>query len=365
MFSALGNLITTPFAWLFRWLYDLTGSYGLAIIGFTLVIKLVLLPFQMKTKRSSVRMGRLAGKQKELEKKYANNKQKYQEELSKLYLEEGINPMGSCLWSFIPLFILIPLYSIIRKPLTSMMLLGEEAVDSVRTAAEALGYVAGEATAYEEVALARFVTDRWTDFEGKFEGLIPVNFDFLGGLDLSVVPGSLMEGFEVSWPVVGVLLIPVVSALLSWFSTKVIMASNGQKSSDMQSQMKMMNLMMPLMSLWIGFTLPAALGVYWIASTVFSMIQEKLLGRFYLKKIEDEEEERESQREAQRQARMEEARKRAQAQREEELRNPGRHKPKPESKPKEKKVSTNEAGRVGDRPYARGRSYVENRYEQE
>ena len=85
MFSALGNIITVPFAALMRWLYALTGSYGISIILFGLVVKLVVLPFQMKSKRSMVRMGRLSNKQQELQKQYANNQRKYQEELQKLY----------------------------------------------------------------------------------------------------------------------------------------------------------------------------------------------------------------------------------------------------------------------------------------
>ena len=112
----MGNLISLPFAALLRWIYGLTGSYGLSIILFAVVVKLVILPFQMKSKRNMVRMGRLSGKQAELQKQYANNQQKYQEELAKLYQEEGVNPMGGCLWSLLPLFIIFPLYSIIYAP---------------------------------------------------------------------------------------------------------------------------------------------------------------------------------------------------------------------------------------------------------
>ena len=104
----MGNLISLPFAALLRWMYSFTGSYGWSIILFALIIKVVLLPFQMKSKRNMVRMGRLSGRQQELQKQYANNQQKYQEELSKLYQEAGVNPMGGCLWSLLPLFIIYP-----------------------------------------------------------------------------------------------------------------------------------------------------------------------------------------------------------------------------------------------------------------
>ncbi len=83
----MGRLITLPFAALLRLIYSLSGSYGLSIIFFSLVVTLIMMPFQMKSKRSMVRMGKLSNRQMELQKQYANNQQKYQEELAKLYQE--------------------------------------------------------------------------------------------------------------------------------------------------------------------------------------------------------------------------------------------------------------------------------------
>ena len=146
---------------------------------------------------------------------------------------------------------------------------------------------------------------------------------------------------------------------MNYVQTIVITRSNGQ-SREQQASMKMMNLMMPLMSIWFCFIMPAALGVYWIANSVWGMIRESVLGKFYTKKINAEEEEREAKREAARKLRMEEAKKRAAEQRENESKKP---KKLPQKAP-EKKVSTHEAGRVGERPYARGRSYQADRYEE-
>ena len=97
MFSTLGYIICIPFAWLVRLLYNLTGSYGMAIILFTVVLKLILLPFQLKSKKSMMRMNRMNGKIQEIQKKYANNQVKMQEEMQKLYQEEGVSPMSGCL----------------------------------------------------------------------------------------------------------------------------------------------------------------------------------------------------------------------------------------------------------------------------
>ena len=126
MFSSIGYVICIPFAWLVRVFYELTGSYGVAIILFTLVLKLILLPLQMKSKKSMMRMNRMSGRMQEIQKKYANNQAKMSEEMQKLYAEEGVSPMSGCLWSFLPLPILIALYSIIRQPITHFMMLSEE-----------------------------------------------------------------------------------------------------------------------------------------------------------------------------------------------------------------------------------------------
>ncbi len=353
----MGNLIVTPFAAVFRWLYQVSGSYGIAVILFGIIVKLVLLPFSIKSKKSMVRMGRLSSKQQELQKKYEKNQQKYNEELQKLYMDEGINPMGGCLWSFLPLFILLPLYSIIRKPITSMMLLGEDVLESLLTAAQSLGYQPDARAVNPEIGLARFISDNWSSFEGTQPGLIQVDYNFLG-LDLSEMPQAIFSNFQMDWQTIGLFLIPVISALLSFLMNKITLMSNGQQAAAGQNMM--MNIMLPLTSLWIGFTLPAALGIYWIINSITAMVQEFLLGKFYMKKLNAEEDAREAAREADRQRRMEEARRRAQEMREEEARHP---KPKKVEKPKSSRPPTNEAGRVGDRPYARGRSYVPDRYE--
>ena len=350
------NLITAPFAWIMRMLYTLTGSYGWALILFALVIKLIMLPFQLKSKRSMVRMGRLSGKQAELQKKYANNQKKYQEELQKLYTEEGINPMGGCLWSFIPLIILIPLYPIVREPITMLMRVSTENYDKIRTLAESLGYAGSGNAAYEQISVAQFVTQHWADFQGKFDGLMKIDFTFLN-LDLTVGPWDMVQNFEWSWACIGVILIPILSGALSFLLSKVTSSSNGQQTA--QPGTKGLLIFMPLFSVYSGFMLPTSLNIYWIINSIFSIVQEATLGRYYNKKIQREEDERAAKREAARQLRMEEAKRQALEQKE----HPKPQKKAPEKKAEKKQNPTNEAGRVGDRPYARGRSYVASRYD--
>ena len=131
MFAQLGYYICVPFAWLTRVFYSLTGSYGLALILFTLVVKLVILPFQMKSKKSMLRMNRMQGKVKDIQTRFANNKERQQQEMADLYAKEGFNPMSGCLWSFLPFPILIALYAIIRQPLRYLMGLSVETISSI------------------------------------------------------------------------------------------------------------------------------------------------------------------------------------------------------------------------------------------
>lgn len=376
MFSTIGYYICVPFAALMRLFYNLTGSYGVAIILFTLVIKLILLPFQMKSKKSMVRMSRMSGKIEEIRKKYANNQAKMNEEMQRFYMEEGISPMSGCLWSFIPFPILLALYYIIREPIVYFMNFGgREAGLAVVEAAKELIQGAGiELTtnaAYEQIEIANIINSQFPDFIAQHEGWVNVNYHFLN-LDLTAQPssafGQLSSG--VSWTLIGLILIPIISGALSFLLSKVTMSQNKMEGSAAATSKTMMWLM-PLMSIYIAFIMPAALGVYWIAQSAFSIIQEAVLGKFYTNKLQSEEEARYQAREADRKRRMEEAKVRQEQQRQQTAQKQSlkdKRKAAQEAKAAKAKkaaTSTTEAGRVGDRPYARGRSYREDRYDSE
>ena len=309
--STIGYYICVPFAWVLRTFYELTGSYGWALVLFTIVVKLITLPFQMKSKKSMMRMNLFQPKVKEIQTKYANNPTRMNEEMQLLYTQEGVNPMSGCLWSFLPFPILIALYSIIRQPLSRFMMLSKDVVTEITTLATTLGYNAELVRkGYEEIGLAKFISDNFADFSGKFDGLLNVNYNFLG-LDLTVMPGDVWKDFFTGgWPVIGVVLIPFISGALSFLQSKASMAGNvaaeGNDAAARSSRMMMW--MMPLMSLWIGFTLPAALGVYWIVNSPLYAIQEKVLTKYYKSHMEDELSEKEKQKRDDRLRRMEAAR---------------------------------------------------------
>ena len=365
--------ICYPFAALLRLFYNLTGSYGISLILFTLVVKLVMLPFQMKSKKSMIRMNRMSGQMQEIQKKYANNPQKQQEELQKFYAEQGVNPMGGCLWSFLPLPIMIALYNIIREPIVYFMNFGSKAAgqDVLAKALDAIS-AAGIAlsennAAFQQIEVMNIINQKIPAFAAETQGWFTVDYNFIG-INLETIPTAAFEMLKsgINWGVIGLILIPIVSAALSFFQSKVAMM--GQKNSNPSTNSMMY--MMPLMSLWIGFTLPAALGVYWIANSVFSIIQEFLLGKFYNSKLEAEEDERQRKLEEDRRKRQEEGRKKQEKiaqQTEKKLTLKEKQQAAQEAKEAKaarKKTATTEAGRVGDRPYARGRAYVADRYDE-
>lgn len=363
MFAKLGYYICVPFAFLTRLFYSWTGSYGVALILFTLVVKLVLLPFQLKSKKSMLRMNRMQGKLNDIKTRYANNQQKQQEAMAELYAKEGINLTSGCLWSMIPFPILIALYYIIRVPLRYFMSLSESVIAEITTLAGTLGFTAAEGSqAYEQIYLAKFIHEHWADFAGKFDGLIDLNYNFLH-IDLAAQPSSLFSQFPGGgWPVWGALLLPIISAGIQFAMSFITMRTNG---SAPNGSTKTMMYMMPLMTLWMGYILPSALCIYWIANSAFSLIQEVTLNKYFNKILDREETEKEK---AAREKRYAKYQRQKELMAQQQLANGGKKpqnqqgKKKPSSD-KKKSAGSNENGRVGQRPYARGRAYDKSHYD--
>ena len=383
------QIILSPFVWLLTVFYNLFGSYGLALIFFAIVVKLILFPFSLKGKRSMIQMNMLSDKMQKLQKQYGKDKERYNLELQKLYEKEKVNPMSGCLWSFVPLLILLPLYAIIRQPLKYMM--GVNSQDLLNAVANAvqwnsaaldMGWIKEAAdsfanTGYNQLYLASLITPENLASVQAAVGeagskIFSINFDFLGLIDLSQTPQlkfwTISGGF-------GLFLLPVISAASGFVFSLISMKTNSvnQKSAQAANNAtaKSMLIVSPLMSLWIGFAMPAALCVYWIANNLLSMLQEFLCGKLLKKdyekaaaqQAERERQEKEEEKERRRLAAEERARRL-----EEEKQNKGRKK-KAEKKPaeEEEKIpgAVKEASRVGMRQYARGRAYDPYRYSAE
>jgi len=351
------DFIITPFSWLLNIFYDFTQNYGLAIILFALVVKIVLFPVSLKGKKGMIQMSMLSGKLDQLKKQYGKDQARYNQEVQKLYEREKVNPMGGCLWTMLPLFVLIPLYAIIREPLKFLMDLSPEQITAV---SEMLG---GEfaKNGYEQLQMAAMIKDGMT-IEGA--QLFAINFNFLG-IDLAAMPTWKIWTGITNWSaVIGPFLLVIVSTLLSVVMGKVSNKTNNMSASQQNnSTNKTMMLMMPLMSLWIGFVMPAAMCIYWIANSVFSMLQEILAAKLLKKDYEkariaaEEREKREKEEEKQRkeQARLERERRAAE---EKANRKKGIKK---DAEPEQEGVNKDDS-REGLRAHARGRAYIPNRF---
>ena len=384
--------ITKIFAWPLKEFYILTKNYGIAIILFAVLVNLILLPFMAKSKKSMMRTTRLQPKMKELEKKYNGNPQQYQQAVSKLYHDEKINPMSGCLWSLLPFPILIALYSVIRQPLSKMMELSADAVASLTEwVTNNAGFVPSAKSGYVEIEIMNSIHENWDavtaalgDFSGK---LMDLDYSFLG-MNLGQQPSIKFWAFDWSnkaaWlPALGLFLIPIISAFLSWLSMKISTMTTPQVDKQQSQMNKSMALVMPLVSLWICFTMPAALGVYWILTSVCGIIRDVILTKIYTKQLDLADLNR-----AEREKELEIERKREETERlkaaGETTKNPNTSKKKIQANQKqqdderkaalerEERAAKRErlgirdaeqpASQVGNRRYARGRAYAPERF---
>ena len=303
----LSDLITVPFGWLLGQLYHLTSNYGVAMILFALAVNLVLTPINAKSKKSMMKMSRMQPKIQEIQRKYANDQQKQNEAMQQLQREEGASMgMGGCLWSFVPLFILFPLFTVIREPIT--YILGESAdvtaqiIEVIKNASPALFEASRAGGYYDQVIAASAIADHAAVLQAAIPGisadtLAGINFNFIG-INLGLIPSWQFWAWDAfNWANIGAFLIPVISAASQVVQMKMTQKSNdsvitdekGVQDKEMAANSQtaqtnqMMVWMMPLMSLWIGFTVSAGLSLYWFIGGVFRMISDPIMTAHYRK----------------------------------------------------------------------------------
>ena len=299
----ISDIIQVPFGYLMELLYRVTGNYGFALVLFSILVQMVLLPITAKSKRSMMGMSRLTPRVQEIQRRYSNDQAKQNELIQKLYQEEGVSMGAGCLWSFIPLLILLPLYTVVRQPITYMLHesveVAEQIVAIIKNANPEL--FTGNAY-YHEMVAARYIPE----FADAIKSAIPaisqrtlegINFGFLG-VDLGSVPqwkifSSVVWAWD--WAHIGAVVIALLSAgnqvvtmlIAQKMNDSVITNKDGiqDKEAAQNSQAaqtnKVMMYTMPLMMLWIGFTVPCALSLYWLVSGVVRTIQDMILTKKY------------------------------------------------------------------------------------
>ena len=304
------EFIRIPFGYLLEYLYKFTTNYGLSLIIFSLIVKLILLPFGAKSKKSMMKMSRLQPQLKQLEIACGDDKQKLQQEQMALYKEEGVSMFGGCLWSFLPLLFLLPLYTVIREPLKYLLHFDESVINQIKEAVAAAQNTPADKLNYYWQYVA--ASDMGTYGKGIVENAasLSLNFSFLG-IDLGQVPSWKIWKAQ-NWNDVGGFLLPVFSGALNYLSmfvsqkmnNTVVRDENGEKTETAAGTAqtgKIMNFLMPLMSVWFGFMWPLGLSIYWTAQSAFGIVQDYFLTKHY-RKVYDAEDEVKRQKAAQRAA---------------------------------------------------------------
>ena len=307
------DIIQVPFGWLIAQLYQLTTNYGVALILFTIIVKLVMLPATAKSKKSSMKMSRLTPRLNALKEKYANDEQKQAQAMQALYKEEGVSMGGGCLWSLLPLLIIFPLYTIIREPITYILM------ESAETAGQIVAVIkekmpdliSDKNSIYQQMLAAPYINDVQEALKAAIPNLSEttlqgIDFTFLG-INLGLIPDyNVFAWKSFDWSTIGAFLLPVASAgsqVLSMMLSRRandslvtdergIQDKDAAKASQANQTGKYMMWMMPLMSLFIGFSMPCALSLYWLVQGLVSTVIDLYLTRKYRKIYDAEDAER-------------------------------------------------------------------------
>ncbi|MBO5275461.1 MAG: membrane protein insertase YidC [Clostridia bacterium] len=281
MFENIFDILNVPLGFIIRVSYALTNNYAIALLLFAIVIKVLLFPLGWKQQKNMVKQASLRPKEQAIRSKYAGRddnvtKQKMQEEIMALYQKENFNPMGGCLPMLIQMPILFSLYHVVTNPLKYLCLQSAEVITNITTRAGEIVQLA-EKQVLSQIQVVEIMKQNFASF-GDINGMtiasaaeLP-NFNVFGtGFDLSQVPNLSEPGW--------LLLVPVLTFVFSYGSMILNRKLMYQPQQDAQSNasMKIMDFTMPLMSVWISFSVPAVLGVYWIFQNILGVVQQFIL----------------------------------------------------------------------------------------
>ena len=292
MFQFFANI----FGYLLNFIYQFVNNYGLAMIFFTLVIKIVMLPFSIKQQKTMKKNVKLQEKIKVLQFKYKNDQEKLNQEMMNLYKEEKINPFSGCLSSIIQFILLISIFYMVRCPLTYMKKVDSNALNNNIEQLKQAEKITG--AAYPEIDIIREI-DYLKEQNPENQELqqYEINMNFLG-LDLSKIPQQNLGDWTVY-------IIPVLYILSTFVSMKLVtmMQSTNNTNKNKEEEVKkeekeeeeidpmaqtnkMMSWMMPIMSVSISLVAPLGLALYWLVNNL-AMIAERLVLNVLLKEKEE------------------------------------------------------------------------------
>lgn len=280
IFGFLGNLL----GWILWGAFYILKDFGLAIIVFTIIVKVCVFPFSIKQQKSMAGTAKLQKKQKEIQEKYANNKQKANEEIQKLYEKEGVKPMGGCLTTLIPMLILFGIFYAVGWPLTNTLHINSDAVNNALSYVNTIpGYSAVTGMYnYQEINLLKIFPHiaNTEAIQGIFStaDITKINELVNGfntfGIDLLAVP----RDFGLLSPYI---LFPILCFVSNVGSQIVMQKINKNQMGQQQGCMKIMLFALPLFSAYIAYVVPCAMAFYWIVSALLGLVQSILLSKIF------------------------------------------------------------------------------------
>lgn len=263
--------------------FYLLKDFGLSIIVFTVLIKIILFPFSVKQQKSMAGTVRMQKKQKELQEKYKNNKQLLQEETAKLYEKEGVKPMGGCVTMIIPMIIIFGIFYAVAYPITNTLHINSNDVSNALSYVNTIpGYASSGNATYQEINLLKIfpnimntdaIQSIFTSSEISTISMFGQGFNTFG-IDLLAVP----KDFGLFSPMI---LFPVFCFLSNVGAQFIMTKINGNAMAQQQGCMKYALYIIPLFSAYIAYTVPSAVAFYWIISSLISLIQSILLGKLF------------------------------------------------------------------------------------
>jgi membrane protein insertase, YidC/Oxa1 family, C-terminal domain len=286
------NIVEIPMGKFLYFIYNTVAfkNYGMAIIFFTLIVRACILPLTIKQYKSTANMQKIQPLIEEINKKYKNDKEKLNQEMMKIYSEHKVNPAGGCLPLLIQMPIIISLYWVISKPLEYMLGKSTDVITKL------FSYVPADfakVTGSHDLVILNYFSQNKDKLSLVTDLLKPeevLNLHFFG-LNLGLMPTfDTTKAAVLGYQFFGLLLIPILAALTTYLSFKMSMAAQPQNQSNaMASSMNSsMSFVMPLMTGFFAFSVPAGLGLYWIVGNLIQMLQQLYLNKYVLNHKKDE-----------------------------------------------------------------------------
>lgn len=283
------DFIARPLGQFLNFIYNTLAfhRYGLAIIIFTIFIKLILLPLAVKQYRSMSKMQELQPKLQEIQKRYKNDKEKLNQETMKLYQESKVNPAGGCAPLLIQMPILISLYWVIQGPLKFMLGKSEDVIVKLFN----LVPVAERVANMRDISIINYFSKHSNELANVADMLKKddlINLNFFGLINLGMVPSFDINKLSgpMSAQYLALLLVPILAAVTTYLSAKTSAAQTPQQQGMGSQMQNSMIKIMPFMTAFFAFSVPAGLGLYWIVSNLFQILQQLYMNKYIIKKKE-------------------------------------------------------------------------------